>query len=729
MAQISLKKSQKTTGGIEKHPPSAPVSQKKRYRTLSIALLLLAIFTTAVLSTQYYLSSRIAINFARNAAINSQIYLHDKFVISLSAIKNATREADKQKYAAYAVSTFKSIDEIYDKLAHGGEVVIGHPEERTIQIPKAYDSIDAAASENDFNKWRTTTVKSRALVEKLEEYLAGKAELPDLNYVYAFEIATWAKGYTFLFQSRDYLIEQERRLTRYSEILQLASMFLLIAAFSYLVFMGIRRLTKADAEAEAARKETTEIMETVTEGLFLIDDNLTIATQYSKILEKILGTKKIAQRNLSDLLSQLVSRTEVETVNGFIKQLFNARVKENLIHDLNPLDRVQVHHDNQRGNIVTRWLSFQFNRVYRGKQVERILVSVKDITEAVQLEQRLAREQEQNHQQIEMLANILRIDAKMLNGFLLAAKLRINKINNILRRPHHRPDDLRHKVDEIFHEIHSLKGEASVLNMSAFISLANELEDKLQRLRRAPSLSGDDFLSMTIILDQIIELTKRIELLNRRISDMRSGNDSSDYNNNQEFNQFLSEEAPVSDQLLQEHFGRFASQIAERTGKNVIFRSSGLDTTPLEEPQKSIVKDLIIQMMRNAIVHGIESPDERKQAGKQEEGKVQVHLHPVEQGMELVIEDDGRGINFDKLRSRAAEMEEFRDRDPATLSKKELFGILFSDGYSTAEELTEDAGRGVGMGIIRKRIIELQGRMSIASSHGQYTRFTICFGK
>lgn len=727
MAQISLKNPQKTTADAKTHQPSAPVSQKGRYRALSIALLLLALFTTAVLSTQYYLSSRIAINFARNAAINSQVYLHDKFVISLSAIQNATREADRQKYAAYAVSTFKSIDEIYDKLANGGEVVVGHPEERTIVIPKAYDSIDAAASENDFNKWRTTMVQSRNMVEKLEEYLAGKSDLPDFSRVYALEIAKWAKGYTFLFQSRDYLLEQERRLSRYSEILQLAAMAFLILAFGYLVFMGIRRLTKADAAAEAARKETTEIMETVTEGLFLIDDSLTIASQYSQVLEKILGTKKIAQRNLSDLLGQLVSRAEVETVNGFIKQLFNARVKENLIHDLNPLDRVQVHHDNQRGNIVTRWLSFQFNRVYRGKKVERILVSVKDITDAVQLEQRLAREQEQNHQQIEMLANILRIDAKMLNGFLLAAKLRINKINNILRRPHHRPDDLRHKVDEIFHEIHSLKGEASVLNMSAFISLANDLEDKLQKLRRAPSLSGDDFLSMTIILDQIIELTKRIELLNRRISDMRSGND--DHGSSPEFSRFLSDEAPASDQLLQEHFGRFAAQIAERSGKNVIFRSSGLDSTPLEEPQKSIVKDLIIQMMRNAIVHGIESPSERKQAGKQEEGKVQVHLHPAETGMELVIEDDGRGINFDKLRRRAAEMPEFRDRDPASLSKKELFGILFADGYSTAEEVSEDAGRGVGMGIIRKRIIELQGRMSIASSHGQYTRFTICFGK
>ncbi|MDO5090377.1 MAG: ATP-binding protein [Cardiobacteriaceae bacterium] len=726
MAQISLENSQKTTDSGK--PSAAPLQRKGRYRTLSIALLLLALFTTAVLSTQYYLSSRIGINFARNAAINSQIYLHDKFLISLSAIKNATREADKQKYAAYAVSTFKSIDEIYDKLANGGDVVVGHPEERTIHIPKAYDNIDAAASENDFNKWRTTMVKGRNVVEQLENYLAGKGELPDFEHVYALEIAKWAKGYTFLFQSRDYLIEQERRLTRYSEILQLVAMAFLIIAFGYLVFMGIRRLTKADAAAEAARQETTEIMETVTEGLFLIDDSLTIATQYSKVLEKILGTQKIAQRNLSELLGQLVSRTEVETVNSFIKQLFNARVKENLIHDLNPLDRVQIHHDNQRGNIVTRWLSFQFNRVYRGKKVERILVSVKDITDAVQLEQRLAREQEQNNQQIEMLANILRIDAKMLNGFLLAAKLRINKINNILRRPHHRPDDLRHKVDEIFHEIHSLKGEASVLNLSAFITLANELEDKLQKLRRAPNLSGDDFLSMTIILDQIIELTKRIELLNRRISDMRSGSSNGD-SATPEFSRFLTEEAPASEQLLQEHLGRFATQIAERTGKNVAFRSSGLDSAPLDEPQKTIIKDLIIQMMRNAIVHGIESPAERQQAGKHAEGKVQVHLHPGEKGMELVIEDDGRGINFDKLRERAAEMEQFRGRDPQTLSKKELFGILFADGYSTADEVSEDAGRGVGMGIIRKRIIELQGRMSIASSHGQYTRFTICFGK
>lgn len=708
------------------HAAKSAAKSGRRYRSLTITLVFVAVLTTLILSVQYYLSHRIAVNFSRSTAISNQIYLHDKFIIAMAAARDTQDQAELAKYGKVLLETHKTIDSIYEKLASGGEVQITSPEPRTIYIERAYDATEQEALNKLFQKWQDLTVPHKNLSKALQEYLQNGGIFPDFTGVYDFEIANWNRGYVFLFQTRDHLHSEERRLTNLATILNIVAIVLLLGLFAYLVFYSVRRLTVADRVAEAARRETGDIMATVREGLFLIDEDLTIGNQYSSALTKIIATDDVAKRRLPDLLATMISRSEVETVNGFVKQLFNARVKENLIHDLNPLDRVQIHHDNQRGNFVTRWLSFQFNRVYEGKKIARVLVSVSDITNAVLLEQRLNREQEENAQQVEMLANILRIDPKMLNGFLLAAKMRINKINNILRRPHFRAADLRSKVDEIFYEIHSLKGEASVLELTSFITLANNLENKLQELRKMPDLSGDDFLSMTIILDQIIELTKRIELLNRRINDIRNGNGDND-GGSAELDAFLTE-APLQESLLQDQFGRFAAQLAERSGKNVIFRSSGLDSTPLEEPQKSIVKDLIIQIMRNAIVHGIEKPKERQQVGKHSEGRIQVHLRTLEDhSLELVVEDDGRGIDFDKLRQRAGEMQEFAKRDVETLSKKELLEILFTDGYSTATEITEDAGRGVGMGLIKRRILELQGRMNIASINGEFTRFTICF--
>ena len=111
--------------------------QGSKYRGLTIALILLALFTMAVLATQYYLSSRIAASFSRSSAINYQIYLHDKFIIAMAAAKNATTEAERKKYAADVVNVFRDVNELYDKIATGGEMTISDPEVRVFKIDPA----------------------------------------------------------------------------------------------------------------------------------------------------------------------------------------------------------------------------------------------------------------------------------------------------------------------------------------------------------------------------------------------------------------------------------------------------------------------------------------------------------------------------------------------------------------------------------------------------------------
>lgn len=108
------------------------------------------------------------------------------------------------------------------------------------------------------------------------------------------------------------------------------------------MFYFIRKLLTADKLADEARKETTEIMDTVTTGLFLLDRDLTIGSQYSKQLESLIGQKNVGGKNLLDVLSNLINANDLNTTNDFVGQLYNPRTKERLIASLNPLIHQKV---------------------------------------------------------------------------------------------------------------------------------------------------------------------------------------------------------------------------------------------------------------------------------------------------------------------------------------------------------------------------------------------------
>ena len=103
---------------------------------------------------------------------------------------------------------------------------------------------------------------------------------------------------------------------------------------------------------------------------------------------------------------------------------------EDLISDLNPLRRIRVEVDDFSGYYISRYLDFDFTRVYDGEQIQEVLCSVKDITEAVLLEDKLAQERDQNDRQIEMLGTILSTEPAMLENFINTAKRRTNDINS-----------------------------------------------------------------------------------------------------------------------------------------------------------------------------------------------------------------------------------------------------------------------------------------------------------
>ncbi|MNK13975.1 Chemotaxis protein CheA [compost metagenome] len=167
---------------------------------------------------------------------------------------------------------------------------------------------------------------------------------------------------------------------------------------------------------------------------------------------------------------------------------------------------------------------------------------------------------------------------------------------------------------------------------------------------------------------------------------------------------------------------RLVREVAEMTGKRVRLVTSGEDT----EVDKTVVERLaepITHMLRNAIDHGLESPEEREAAGKPAEGTVR--LAALHRSGRIVIEiaDDGKGINRPRVRGIAVDRGLIAE--DAVLTDDEVDNLIFLPGFSTAETITDVSGRGVGMDVVRRSIQALGGRISISSNPGKGSTFTL----
>jgi two-component system chemotaxis sensor kinase CheA len=167
---------------------------------------------------------------------------------------------------------------------------------------------------------------------------------------------------------------------------------------------------------------------------------------------------------------------------------------------------------------------------------------------------------------------------------------------------------------------------------------------------------------------------------------------------------------------------RLVREVGEMTGKRVRLVTAGEDT----EVDKTVVERLaepITHMLRNAIDHGLESPDERAAAGKPAEGTVR--LAALHRSGRIVIEisDDGKGINRERVKGIA--ISRGLIAEDAVLTDDEIDNLIFLPGFSTAETITDVSGRGVGMDVVRRSIQALGGRISISSTPGKGSTFTL----
>ena len=177
---------------------------------------------------------------------------------------------------------------------------------------------------------------------------------------------------------------------------------------------------------------------------------------------------------------------------------------------------------------------------------------------------------------------------------------------------------------------------------------------------------------------------------------------------------------PVS--YLFNRFPRMVRDTAAKLGKKVNFEVEG-EETELDRTLLEALSDPLTHLIRNAIDHGIEPPDERRQNGKPETGTIKLSAYQSEGRIYIEVRDDGRGINTERVREKAIQLGWITENDHP--SEETLFEFLFQPGFSTAQQVSDLSGRGVGMDVVKRNVESLGGSISVQSKRGEGTRFLL----
>ncbi len=342
----------------------------------------------------------------------------------------------------------------------------------------------------------------------------------------------------------------------------------------------------------------------------------------------------------------------------------------------------------------------------------------------------------------EVLKEVMHIEAGRLEQFLSEAREKAGQLRAIMKLPAREPQAFREKLVLILELIRAIHSRAERLPLASVCERADRFSAALNGLRDKQTLSGNDFLPLAVKLDDLLShLAIQGEVVTR-LRDWRTQNGeagtppidatqrSATATGTTIRQPKLRDAAPsatgitkaarLSD-LSQESLEEMSIFLADMYSKRVSLVVVGLEEVP-RHYRRSIEK-ILGQLIHNAIRHGVENPADRVVLDKPETGTVAVQfLRMGEDGYQLSVQDDGRGLDHDKIRAEAVRQGMLTPEVAAKIDSRKLASLIFRPGFTT---VGDDGARGIGMDLVRDLVTKAGGRVGIATKQGEYTRFRI----
>jgi len=438
---------------------------------------------------------------------------------------------------------------------------------------------------------------------------------------------------------------------------------------------------------EKAKRETDNILATVEEGLFLLDSELMI------------------NKNFIRLLDGKIEKSLLDSTRDFLNLLFDDINDESMLLELNPLVEVKA----AIGKKI-KYLTFKFRRVVtQSESVKQLIAIVSDVTKEVNLSRTLKKQEEENKRKMEWLLCILNIDPSMLKEFIASVHEELSEIDKNHKIFKNNPKDMD-AFDSIYRSVHTIKGSARLLEINFFADLAHSVENVLSEIREKKKLSATDqknikseINSIHTMYDELKEIIDSIGKIHDQFRPKRSH----------------------EHKLLLNTLERLVNSLNQEYDKNVKFVYDNLEGDAIPFQRRLLIRDVLVQLIRNSMYHGIESVEERKKLKKPAEATINISGHLEDNAYIIQFEDDGRGLDLDKLEAKAKSSGIWTEKEIDSWSKEKLSETIFHPGITTSDKVNLTAGRGMGMSIIKTKLEKAGGEIRVKSQKGEYTGFEI----
>jgi len=681
-----------------------------KYRGVIISIALFLLLDASVLMLNFYTSFQIAKDAAAVNLAGRQRMLSQRMMKSILDLQVSLKEQQPLQASIDELSkTTQLFDETLNSFAQGGAATGASGEAVTLEKLTSPVAIDSVGAANVI--WQPFYQQIQQVIpsvsnnhsQLIDEQLSRMSDYGKSNNL------------TLLKLMNDLTVDLERVATSKASrlrLIQVVGIGLAVLNFFIIMVHFMRQLRESDQKVESARKETQQILDTVDQGLFLLDKDMQMGEQHSKEMARIFGNEHVSGQGFLDFIKRFVADKDLKNARSFLRILFNPRKKQRLLGDLNPLRQVSVQvpdGDNQYSN---KFLRFSFTRVNQNNEVARILTAVSDITEEVTLTKKLETANKRNEQQLDILSVLLKTNPDMVPLFIESSFTAYNKINELLKSPSKSSEAYKAKANEIFALLHNVKGEASALSFTVIAELCHEFEEKLKDLTARTRVQGKDFLPMTILLNDLI-------LFNTTFDELFSKVYAAQLN---------APQVRQPEGLKQDwsHLHELNKQIAVAQSKQVELVTSGLNDFELSSSFVHFINSISVQFIRNAVAHGIEAEQDRFLSQKPETGLISITLAKRANGFyQYSFSDDGKGIDYDTVREVAIKKKIVSEIDADNMLPTQMINLIFSPKLSTSETVDINSGQGIGMYAIKQSVNEMGGKLSIKTGKGRGCTFTI----
>ncbi len=469
-------------------------------------------------------------------------------------------------------------------------------------------------------------------------------------------------------------------------------------------------------ELAAVHRESGIAVAAVKPYFSFIDEHFVIDARYSGALERVLRLEPLGGKDFLDVLDGLVPPSVFESARDYLTLLFDPSRDEAALADVNPLVDVAIGVRNARGSAVRRYVTFRFGRVVEDGAVTRGIVGVSDVTERIARDERLHRTERQKASQFDVLLGMLHVPEPELDRFVALVKENLSYVDDALNgldiaSAAPSSDAVRASFAPMLERVRAISTNAVLLRLERFDVRAKALERRIAQTSDRGIVGAGDVVALgAAIADFWSEYEEFMALRARRLEAERDarGDDGE------------------TDDLIAS-VGELATTLAKHFGKPVRIDARDFDSRPLPPDRRLVVKDVLVQLVRNSLAHGIEPAAERDAAGKPRVATIAIHpiANDEPDSFAFTYRDDGRGLDPAAIRRRAVASGMLDEAAAASVDDSDVASFIFEPGFTTIESLSREAGRGMGMNVVKDRVVDdCGGEIELDSEPGAFCEFS-----